>query len=290
MFTVRVGSAEGLASMPFVFRTSSFCARAGIEPSSASRALRAAAAAGVVSRVGRGLWQRNDREPPVVECLTSHPFPPAWMNTNECLMDAVFGRGPRRISHMTALESAGVPLVALTQLSFPHESTGMNLPRCITVFRERADRVRLFAGRLTERTWMSSGTRAAIEIAQHQRAAPRWDERIAWAFADGGTMFDVDEAVEISDVLQMRAGLRRLSSIADALRRLAADDSYGWLGDVPGEWAEIVTARRGDKWIHLDRPRRRRRPYEPSDAAWVDSERKVLWHRYPEWLAAALLT
>ncbi len=274
--------------MPFVFRTSEFCARAGIEPSSASRALRAAAADGSVSRVVRGLWQRNDREPPVADCYSSHPFAPAWMNTSECLMDAVFGRGPRRISRMTALDAAGVPLVAWPQLSFPHESAGTSLPGRITVFRERADRVCLFAARLTERTWMSSGTRAAIEIAQHQRAAPSWDVRIAWALADGGTMFDVEEAVEIGEALQMRAGLRRVASIEDALRRLAADAPDGCLDDVPGEWADAVTARRGDTWIRLHPSLRR--PREPSDAAWVDRERKVLWRRHPESLVAALLT
>ncbi|WP_419946339.1 hypothetical protein [Candidatus Poriferisodalis sp.] len=275
--------------MPFVFRTCEFCARAGIEPSSASRALRAAVAQGAVSRIGRGLWQRRDIEGPAVECHAPHPFPPAWMNANECLLDAVFGAVPRRISHMMALEAAGVPLVIGPQLSFPRESARTAMPLGITVFREPSERVPLFATRLTERTWMSSPARAAIETAQHDMTAPRWDERIAWVFAeDGGSLLDPEEAVEISDALQMRAGLRRLSSIADALRRLAASDPSDALSRVPDQWTDIVRARRGDAWIRLRRSGRR--PLEPSDAAWVDSERKVLWGQHPEALAASLMT
>ncbi len=275
--------------MPFVFKTHDFCAHAGIEPSSASRALRAAAAEGVITRLARGLWQRRDCEAPLAEHHSHHPFPPAWMNANECSLDAVFGSAPRRFSHMTALEAAGVPLVIGRQMSFPRESARTAMPLGITVFGEPRDRVPLFAARVTERTWMSSGTRAAIETAQHDIAAPQWDERIAWVFAeDGGGILNAEEAVEISEVLKMRAGLRRLSSIADALRRLAADDPDIGLGSVPGEWADIVNARRGDVWIRLHRSSRT--PLEPSDAAWVDNERKVLWHRHPEALAASLST
>ena len=289
MFTIRMDSAEALVSMPFVFRTREFCACAGVQPSSGSRALRAAAAEGIISRVGRGLWQRSDSEAPVAECSAPHPFPPAWMNANECLIDAAFGAAPRRMSHLTALEAAGVPLVVGPQLSFPHGYARTAMPLGITVFGEPSDRVCLFAARLTERTWMSSPTRAAVETAQHDVAAPVWDERIAWVFAeDGGAIFDAEEAVEISDALQMRAGLRRLSSIADALRRLAASDPGGSLGSVPDEWADIVTARRGDAWIRLRRSMRT--PLGPSEAAWVDSERKVLWDRHPRALAASLMT
>lgn len=282
-------SAEALGGMPFVFRTREFAAFAGVHLSSASRALRAAAAEGVISRIGRGLWQRSDCEAPVAECSMPHPFPPAWMNANECILDAAFGAAPRRMSHMTALEAAGVPLVIGPQMSFPREHARTAMPLGITVFREPRDRVCLFAARLTERTWMSSPTRAAIETAQHDVAAPLWDERIAWVFAeDSGAILDAEEAVDISDALQMRAGLRRLSSIADALRRLAAGDPGGSLGSVPDQWADIVTARRGDAWIRLRRSIQT--PLEPSGAAWVDSERKVLWDQHPRALAASLMT
>jgi len=284
-----VNSAGALADMPFVFRTRELCTHAGIKPSSALRALRAAAAEGVVSRVGRGLWQRSDIEAPAAECRSPHPFAPAWMNANECLLDAVFGAAPRRISHLTALEAAGVPLVVGQQLSFPHQDARTAVPPGMTVFGEPRDRVPLFAARLTEGTWMSSPTRAAIETAQHDIAAPRWDERIAWMLAEqGGSLLDAEEAVEIGAALRMRAGLRRLSSIADALRRLAVGDSGTSLSRVPGEWTDLATARRGDAWIRLRRSMRA--PLGPSEAAWVDSERKVLWHRHPEALAATLST
>ena len=289
MHTIRMDSADALVEMPFVFRTNEFGACAGIKPSSASRALRAAAAEGVISRVGRGLWQRSDSEAPVAECSTPHPFPPAWMNTNECLMDAVIGPQPRRMSHMMALEAAGVPLVVGPQLSLPHEHARTAMPLGMTVFSESRDRVAMYATRLTERTWMSSPTRAAVETAHHDVAAPLWDERIAWAFAeDGGTILDADEAIEISDALQMRAGLRRLSSIADALRRFAASDPSYSLHSAPDEWADIVSARRGDAWIRLRRSRRS--PLGPSEAAWVDIERKVLWDRHPSVVVASLMT
>ena len=73
----QISSAEVLDSMPFMFPTGEFCVAAGISPSSAPRALRAAAAEGVVVRVRRGLWRRGDIEPPAVECRTPQPFPPA---------------------------------------------------------------------------------------------------------------------------------------------------------------------------------------------------------------------
>ncbi len=274
--------------MPFVFRTGKFCSSAGLSPSSASRALRGAAAQGVVARVGRGLWRRTDCDAPAVECRTPHPFPPAWMNANEHLLDAAFGPAPRRLSHLMALEAAGVPLVTGQQLSVPHHST-TTMPLGITVFTERHDRIALHAAQLTERTWMSSPTRAAVETAQHDVAAPGWEERIAWAFTeDDGVLLDADEAVEISDTLQMRAGLRRLSSIADTLRRLGTAGAGGDLSNVLNQWAETATARRGDTWIRLRRSMPA--PRSPSEAAWVDRERKVLWHWHPEALAASLTT
>ncbi|WP_419932287.1 hypothetical protein [Candidatus Poriferisodalis sp.] len=206
---------------------------------------------GAVAGVGRGQWQRCDIEAPAAECRTPHPFTPAWTNAIECLLDAVFSAAPRRLSHLTALEAAGVPLVARPQLSFPRESARTAMPLGIAVFSEPRDRLCLFAARLTERTWISSPERAAIETAQHDIAARRWNERIAWVLAEGGgSIFDADEAVEASDALQMRAGLRRLSFIAHALRQLAASDA---LGRVPDEWADIVRARRGDRWIRLRR-------------------------------------
>ncbi len=211
------------------------------------------------------------------------------MNANECLMDAVIGPQPRRMSHMTALEAAGVPLVVGPQLSLAHEHARAAMPLGVTVFSESRDRVAMHATRLTERTWMSSPTRAAVETAHHDVAAPLWDERIAWVFAeDSGAILDADEAVEISDALRMRAGLRRLSSIADALRRFAAGDPGDKLRRASDEWADIVSARRGDAWIRLRRSRRS--PLGPSDAAWVDIERKVLWNRHPSVLVASLMT
>lgn len=275
--------------MPFVFKTHEFRAAAGIEPSSASRALRSAAAEGAISRVGRGLWQRIDSSPPAAECSGPHPFPPAWMNASECLLDAAFGTAPRRMSHLMALEASGVPLVVGPQLSFPHECARTTVPLGITVFREQRDRISQFATRLTERTWMSSPTRAAIETAQHDVAAPLWDERIAWVFAeDGGALLDAEEALGISDSLQMRAGLRRVSSIAAAMRRLASDGAISGLHRVPEVWADIIAAQRGDTWIRLRRSVPS--PPEPSEAAWVDRERKVMWDRHPSTLAASLMT
>ena len=193
------------------------------------------------------------------------------------------------MSHLTALEAAGVPLVIGQQLSCPNESAKTTMPLGITVFAERSDRIALFAAQLTERTWISSPTRAAIETAQHDVGAPGWDERIAWEFAeDYGRLLDTAEAVEISETLQMRAGLRRLSSIADALRRVGTADAGDGLSNVLDRWADVATAGRGDKWIRLRRSMPI--PRSSSEAAWVDSERKVLWHQRPEALAESLKT
>lgn len=289
MYTIRMDSASVINSMPYVFRTREFGACAGIQMSSASRTLRAAADAGTVSKVGQGLWRRSDRDAPAAKCSAPHPFPPAWMNDNECLLNAVFGTAPRRISHMMALEAAGVPLVVGPQMSFPQEQPVTALPLGIKVFREPRNRVPAFATRLTEHTWMSSPTRAAIETAQHDVASPLWEERIAWVFAeDNGAIFDTEEAVEISDSLQMRAGLRRLSSIAHALRYLATTDPDDPMRNIPETWADVATAQRGDAWIRLRRSKQTLA--RPSEAAWADNARKVMWDRHPKTLAVSLMT
>ena len=286
-----MNSVDVLASMPYVFGTQEFCAAAGVATSSASRALRAASDCGLVSRIARGLWQRDDVSAPTADFLAAHPFPPARMAANDALLDSVFGDSPRRMSHMMALGAAGVPLVVCQQITLPYEAAKPVRHLGINVFREKRENVTRFATQLTERTWMSTPTRAAIETAQHGIAAPQWDERIAWAFAEeSGSMLDLEEAQEISVALRMRAGLRRLSSIAHALRSLSADDleDDADLSLVPEAWAGIACARRGDKWIRL------RRTWSPhfgySDAAWIDAERKVLWDRHPASLAASLLT
>lgn len=272
-----------------MFRTRDFSTRAGMRLSSASRCLSAASAAGIIEKAARGLWQRCDSEPPEVECVGSHPFAPAWMNANEFLLDTVSGAAPRRISHMTALEAAGVPLVIGQQISFPHEHADSALLLRINVFREPSEHIPAFATRLTERTWMSSATRAAIEIAQHDVASPLWDERIAWAFVeDHGRVFDIEEAAEISDSLRMRAGLRRLSSIAHALCEFSTGDHCDMRNSATEAWAKTVTAKRGDAWIRLHR--NMPIPLEPSSAAWLDSERKVMWDMSPESLVASLMT
>ena len=284
-----MASARVLAEMPFVFTTSEYRMRAGIQPSSASRALRVAAAEGAVSNISRGLWHRRDSKAPPAKCIAKHPYAPAWMDANECFMDAVFGPLPRRISHMMALEAAGVPLVTGLQLSLPHGHPKAVMPLGTTLFSEKRERITLHATRLTEHTWMSSPTRAAIETAHHDVAAALWDERIAWAFAeDNGGALDVEEAAEISETLQMRAGLRRLSSIADALRRFTADDPDYSTNTAFDKWAGLMSVRRGDAWIRLHRTMRG--SLDPSEAEWVDTERRVLWGQHPEALVASLAT
>jgi len=271
-----------------VFTTRDVCVGAGIRPSSASRALRRASQADIVERMARGVWRRNDSVSRSVVCYGPHPFAAAWMHENEAMLDAVFGLGPRRISHMMALEAGGVPLVTCPQYTLPHDAPQASLPGVATVFREQPAALTRFASRLTERTWMSSPTRAALEVAQQARSLPLWDERIAWAFAEAGAeMLDLDEAVEAGSALRLRAGLRRVTSIADALISMHGQIPGADLSWVPARWADAGDAHRGDKWIHLWADQR---PLQGADAPWVDRRRKVRWGRHPRHLAIALLT
>ena len=124
------------------------------------------------------------------------------MNANECLMDAVFGPQPRRMSHMMALEAAGVPLVVGPQLSLPHEHARTAMTLGMTVFSECSDRVAMYATRLTERTWMSSPTRAAVETAHHDVAAPGTVVRY-----EGETAL-VKNLPKVRDLITTEAGAR----------------------------------------------------------------------------------
>ena len=284
MYSFRMSSAAILADMPYVFETREFCAAAGISPSSASRALRTAAESEMVSKIGRGLWRRRDCQQPRIATKSGRRVSSHWSPMLEMMLDRCFGNVPRRLSHLMALGMGGVPLLSGTQVSVPHEC-GKDLSRLsIGVFRENRSSITMFAEQITERTWVSSPTRAALEVARSDNGAPRWEERVAWVLAEGPSMLDFSEAVDIAARLKMRSGIRRISSIAYGLAQ--ADVPELNLGLIDHDWIDCVSAGRGDKWIAL----RRRPAVDATSVTWSDHERRVEWGYRPNLLAGSLLT
>ena len=279
-------SAAVIAGLPYVFGTSEFRAAYGVTPSAASRALRAAADKHIVSRLGRGLWQRLDSAPPQTATHVRGPVAIHWTPTLEALLQARLGSTPRRLSHLAALGMNGVPLMCGTDLAVPHGSTA-GLDRFgITVYREPETKLVEFATQVTDDTWVSSTTRAALESAHAGRRGPRWDERVAWALTEGPDVLDVEEAAEIADALHMRAGFRRVASIAAGF--VLCDVEGLNLDLLDDRWVDAARAQRGDKWISFEvtNPEFDDR----RTVKWEDRRHKVRWHTDPAWLAASLLT
>ena len=97
-----------LGALPETFATSQYRDAAGVAASSASRALRRLAERGLVRRLGHGWWHQPALTSPPP--ATSDTPPGLWVPEVECLLDGLFGPTVRRLSYLSGLDAAGIPL------------------------------------------------------------------------------------------------------------------------------------------------------------------------------------
>ena len=283
----RMVSSRGavLGRLPHVFDTASFQREAGVAPSSASRALSALAERGLVTKLKRATW-RNLTVPAPAQCdvlVGPGAVRGMWSPEVEALLEATYGDAPRRMSGMTALLAAGVPLMCGFEIAVEHGTrAGSGLG--FAVRGEKPETLLLHAEQMTAGTWVSSPPRAVLECAQHPVRYDRWEERLGWMMVSGFDVCPPSDVLAVSADLGWRAGLRRLSSIAEALAASRIGMIHEFSPD-PG-WAALApTASQGDVWVDLA-------PLGSMAAppAWEDAARKVAWGTTPDCLAAEVTT
>ena len=196
-------------------------------------------------------------------------------------MQAAYGDAPRRVSGLSALGMAGVPVVCRPEVCV---EDGVAIDTSGFGFRswsEGAGTLLAQASRITDHTWVSTPARAVLECAQYPYRSHRWEEHIARMITNRFDVCSPDEVAAVADELGWRAGLRRLSSLAEGLITCAAGWEIGF--DVDPDWARLCqTAGRGDQWIHLAPLYRTHNP--PGDAH-RDVARRVRWQATPEAVA-----
>lgn len=274
-----------LGSLPQVFDTASYQREAGVAPSSASRVLRALAERGLVTKLQRSTW-RNLTVPAPAQSdflVGQGTVRGMWNPEMEAVLEAIYGAAPRRISGMAALLAAGVPLMCGFEVAVEHGTrAGPGLG--FAVRGEKSETLLLHAEQVTANTWVSNPPRAVLECAQHPIRYDRWEERLGWMMVSGFDVCPPEDVLAVSADLGWRAGLRRLSSIAEALAESPTGMIYEFSPD-PGWAALAATASQGDVWLDLA-------PLGSPDIhpAWEDVARKVAWNTTPDGLAAEMTT
>lgn len=283
-----MGSVEVLGSLGPVFVTREFELAAGVRPSSASRALGELAAAGRVEKIRRATWRNFAVEwPDAAELLVgagavSHHWTARW----ETELDAAYGGAVRRISGLSALAMAGAALICRPEVTVVGGVAFDTAAFGFVSYRENPESLLVEAVQLTERTWVSKPARAVLECAQWPHRAHRWEEYLGRMFAYRFEVCAPATVAEAAGALGWRAGLRRISSLAQGLTESPAGHAAGF--DIDWRWAELnVAAVRGDDWIHLTPLHRAGNPPRVSHR---DTARKVTWTAVPDAVAAAVST
>ena len=268
--------------------TREFELAAGVRPSSASRALGELADAGQVEKIRRATWRNFAVEwPDAAELLVgagavSHHWTARW----ETELDAAYGCAVRRISGLSALAMAGAALICRPEVTVAGGVAFDTAAFGFVSYRENPESLLVEAVQLTERTWVSTPARAVLECAQWPHRAHRWEEYLGRMLV---YRFEVCPPAAVADAagaLGWRAGLRRLSSLAQGLTESPTGHTAGF--DIDWRWAELnVAAVRGDDWIHLTPLHR---AASPPGVAHRDPARKVTWTAVPDAVAAAIST
>ena len=206
-----------------------------------------------------------------------------WNPEMETLLKATYGDAPRRISGMAALLAAGVPLMCGFEIAV-EQGTRAGHGLGFAVRGEKSDTLLLHAEQVTANTWISNPPRAVLECAQHPVRYNRWEERVGWMMVSGFDVCPPEDVLAVSADFGWRAGLRRLSSIAEALEGSSIGTTYEFSPD-PGWAALVATASQGDVWLDLA-------PLGSMATlpAWEDVARKVAWNTTPDGLAAEVTT
>ena len=284
----RMGSVEVLGSLAPVFSTREFERAAGVRPSSASRALGELAAVGRVQKIRRGTWRNFVVSWPSAADLlvgagsVSHHWTAQW----EAELEAAYGGAVRRISGLTALGMAGAALICRPEVSVAGGVAFDTGAFGFVSWRERRESLLEAAVQLTEHTWVSTPGRAVLECAHWPHRSHRWEEYLGRMLAYRFEVCPPGEVAAAADALGWRAGLRRISSLAQGLAESPTGQSLGF--DIDRRWAELSSAAvRGDDWIHLAPLRR---TGSPPRVAYRDTARKVNWATAPDAVAAGVST
>ena len=283
-----MGSVEVLGGLGPVFSTREFERAAGVRPSSASRALGELAAGGRVEKIRRGTWRNFCVKWPSAaeQLVAAGPVSHHWTAEWEAELEAAYGSALRRISGLTALGMAGAALICRPEVSVAGAVAFDTDPFGFASWRESPESLLVGAVQLTEHTWVSTPGRAMLECAHHPYRSHRWEEYVGRMLAWRFEVCAPDEVAEVAGALGWRAGLRRISSLAQGLADTPAGNTLGF--DVDHRWTELGSvARRGDDWIHLAPLHR---TGTPPRIAHQDAARQVNWAAVPDALAAAVST
>ena len=212
----------------------------------------AAAGGGRVEKIRRGTWRNFCVEWPSADELlvgagaVSHHWTPQW----EAELEAAYGGAVRRISGLTALGMAGAALICRPEVSVAGEIAFDTGAFGFASWRESRESLLAGAVQLTEHTWVSMPARAVLECAQWPHRSHRWEEYVGRMLAYRFEVCSPGEVADAAGALGWRAGLRRISSLAQGLAEDPAGHTLGF--DVDCRWAELGSAAvRGEDWIHL---------------------------------------
>ncbi|MCY3631073.1 MAG: hypothetical protein OXH29_00175 [bacterium] len=283
-------SAEILSGLPPVFATQDYVKVTGVRPSSASRALREMSEKGMVSKIRRNAWFNPVGKMPSEDelLIESGPVSHHWSPHIEVALEAAYGTRPRRISGLTALGMAGVPLMCGLEVSVGKSSAFDTAPFGFRARQENPDTLLLGAVQLTAHTWVSSPARAVLECAQFAHRYDRYEEHVGRMIANQVDVCQPSEVTELAARLGWRAGVRRLASLADGLAAFGVYDPGESSGDPL--WFDLITsANRGDEWIYLVPMLSAGMP-DAFTSGWEDEQRKVMWGMTPGELAQEIST
>ena len=282
-------STHVLVELPAVFATRDYEAVAGIQPSSASRALGEFAAEGQVSKIRRGTWRNLAVAQPAADAWLVEPAGPVshhWSPEWESDMEAAYGDTPRRISGLTAFAMAGMPVICRPEVTVAAGAAIDTDALGFVSWRGRGAALRVGATQLTEHTWVSTPARAILECAQHPFRSHRYEEYFGRMIANGFDVCAPDEVAELARELDWSVALRRLSSIAEGLIKSQAGADLGF--DVDPRWAELShAAKRWDHWVHLTPLRRTN---DVARRVQQDDARRVHWGTTNDGLAHKIST
>lgn len=283
-----MNSAIVLDDLAPVFTTREFERAAGVRPSSASRALGEMAARGRVEKIRRGTWRNFSVAWPSASdfLIGSEPVSHHWTPEWEAELEAAYGGAPRRISGLTALGMTGVALICRPEVSVDGGMAFDTSAFGFMSWRESPASLLVGAVQLTEHTWVSTPARAVLECAHYPHRSHRWEEYLGRMISNRFDVCSPGEIGDLADGLGWRAGLRRLSSLAQGLAESAVAQAQGF--DIDPRWAGLSrTVRRGDDWIHLTPLHR---SASPPRVARQDAARKVNWATTEDALATRVST
>lgn len=281
---------EVVESLPVVFTTARF-SRAHGETGSGGVLLTSVVDSGRVVKGAGDRWLRL----PDPHSGRGLPHP---LNTKPVLrvsyfdrLQALWGDQPRRLSHTSALAMAPSPVKTgmVVDAAGPPVDSDTAKRLGVMACPEPHDTMLIAARRLHGQTWVSTPARALLECLQDRNTTLYPDEAAA------RTLFyeaapPATEAVAVAEQLGWRDPLRRLASIATAMRDHSADFArfcpQGLLPESQSQYLDVGPCGHTTEWIWLTGNCSQLPGYEP---AYKDDKHGVLWGQHPHVLLEDLL-